>query len=136
MELIPTAPPVVIPLATQVAEGMIHDFNADLAERIHRHRAGFSKFWDNPLVTPDEILVGWGPRAVYMLMAASESLQHIGRLAGIIGKTLDDFIAMEHYEPRRQFIPAQDGTVTLAPPADGFDAWGNPIPTSPDPLPE
>ena len=34
--------------------------------------------------------------------------------------------------PRREFVPHEGGTVTLAPPADGYDAWGNLIPV-PDP---
>jgi hypothetical protein len=137
MQLIPTTTPEPPPIAELIAERMVHDFNADLAERIYRHRKGFSNFWDNQ-ITPDEILAAWGQRAGYMLMAASENAAHIARLAGIIGKTINDFIEPEFYEPRRAFIPAKDGTVTLAPPADGYDAWGRLIPPpmpEPEPLP-
>lgn len=127
MQLIPTIATTPPPLAEQIAERMVHDFNADLAERVHRHEIGYTNFWDSP-VTPDDILTAWGNRAGFMLAAASENLNHIGCLAAIIGVTVDDFIAPEHYEPRRAFIPAQDGTVTLAAPADGCDAWGREIP--------
>jgi hypothetical protein len=127
MQLIPATATTPPPPAVQIAEGMVHDFNAQLAERVHKHREGYRKFWDSP-VTPDDILAAWGARATTMLQAASENLNHIGRLAAIIDKTVDDFLSPEHYQPRRAFIPALDGTVTLAPPADSYDAWGRLIP--------
>ena len=112
------------PEAELVARRMTAAFNSSLERRVKDHKKGFSDFWDNPKVTPDEILEEWGNTATTMLAAASESLQHIGRLAAIIGKTVDDFIPARYYEPRRQFIPALGGTATLAPPAFGHDAWG------------
>jgi hypothetical protein len=133
---IPSDPPPTIPPAKQIAERMVHSFNAQLAERIHSHREGFRAFWDSP-VPPDDILVEWGQRAGYMLAAAGENAEHIARLAAIIGGTIDDFILPEFYAPRRAFIPAQDGTVTLAAPAEGYDAWGRLIPEpEPEPQPE
>jgi hypothetical protein len=137
MQLIPTTTPEPPPIAEQIAERMVHDFNAHLAERVHIHKRSFETFWDNQ-IPPDDILTAWGHRAGFMLMAASENAAHIARLAGIIGKTIDDFIEPEFYEPRRAFIPAKDGTVKLAPPADGYDAWGRLIPPpmpEPQPLP-
>jgi hypothetical protein len=63
-----------------------------------------------------------------MLATASENLTGFARLATLAGKTLNDVIAPTDYMPRRQFlVDAETGAVTLAPPADGFDAWGRPI---------
>ena len=121
------------PKAEVVAERMMHRFNVAPDERIAAHVAGFKQFWDDPEATPDDILAAWGTQATAMLAAASESLQHIGRLAAIVGKTVNDFIPAKYCEPRRQFIPAADGTATLAPPAFGHDSWGRFIPVPEDP---
>lgn len=114
------------------ADAMIFDFNSDMARRVESHKRGFRKFWDSK-VTPDDILLEWGSNAPVMLAAASESLQHIGRLAAIIGLTIDDFIPSHLYEPRRQFIISPEGVVTLEDPAFGHDAWGRFIPVPEDP---
>jgi hypothetical protein len=53
-------------------------------------------------------------------------------LAEIAGGELTDLISLEYVIPRREFIPAEDGTATLAPPDEGFDAWGRPIPEEPE----
>jgi hypothetical protein len=69
-----------------------------------------------------------------MLGSASESVEHIARLAAMVKKQLTDFLPADQWMPRREFVPASDGTVTLAPPAAGFDAWGRELP--PPPVPE
>lgn len=125
MQLIPitlTTPP---PAAEVIANQLLHRVNASLAERVHEHVTGYRAFWDSP-ETPDSILAALGDKAVMMLATASENVSHIGRLAALAGKSLHDFLPPEHYLPRRAFIPAADGTATLAPPADGHDAWGKP----------
>lgn len=121
------------PKAEVIAERMMHRFNVLLNEKVAAHVSGFKQFWDDPEATPDDILAGWGNQATTMLAAASESLEHIGRLAAIVRRSVDDFIPAKFYEPRRQFIPAADGTATLAPPAFGHDAWGKFIPVPEDP---
>jgi hypothetical protein len=121
------------PKAEVVAERMMHRFNVLLDEKVAAHVKKFKQFWDDPDVIPDDILAAWGNQSTTMLAAASESLQHIGRLAAIVGKSVDDFIPARYYEPRRQFILAMDGTATLAPPAFGHDAWGRFIPVPEDP---
>ncbi len=120
-----------MPDAERIARHMLHRVNASLAERVHEHQAGFRAFWDSS-VTPDDILAAMGGNAALMLATAGENVGHIGRLADIVGKTVEDFLPAEHWMPRRQFILANDGTATLAPPADGFDAWGREIPEEED----
>lgn len=121
-----------IPAAQRHADRMTVSFKADLDHRVDTHIKGFKAFWDSS-ISPDDILAAWGTNATSMLAAASESLQHIGRLAAIVGKSVDDFIPAKFYEPRRQFIPAMDGTATLAPSSFGHDAWGKFIPVPEDP---
>lgn len=127
---LPLAP--VKPPAQLIAEHMLHKLNSTLAERVNDHRVFFRKFWESP-ETPDEILGSMGAYAPVLLAAAGENLEHISRLVGIVGKTLHDFLALEEYAPRRAFVIA-DGSITLAPPAEGYDAWGWEIPTPPEPI--
>lgn len=129
---LPLAP--VKPPAQQIAEHMLHKLNVTLAERVNDHKVFFRKFWDSP-ETPDEILTEMGAYAPVLLAAAGENLEHIARLAGIVGKTLHDFLTAEEYAPRRAFVIGADG-ITLAPAAEGYDAWGRLIPVIPEPEPE
>lgn len=126
---LPLAP--VKPPAQLIAEHMLHKLNATLAERVNDHKVFFRKFWDSP-ETPDDLLIAMGAYAPVLLAAASENLEHITRLAGIVGKTLHDFLTAEEYSPQRAFIIGENG-ITLAPPAEGYDAWGRLIPP---PMPE
>lgn len=123
--LIPTIEPTA---AQHLAASLVSGVNEQLNARVGAHRRFFTDFWDSSTATPDEILVALGPCAGLVLGAASESVMHIGNLAALVNKQVSDFLPAEEYEPRREFIPQPDGTVTLAPPTEGFDAWGKPIP--------
>jgi hypothetical protein len=127
MKLIELPEEQIPPAAEVIAKLMLHRVNASLAERVHEHISGFNTFW-NSAEPPDAILTAMGNKAGLMLATASENIAHIGRLAALIGKTVEDFITSDSYTPRRAFIIAEDGTATLAPPAEGFDAWGREIP--------
>lgn len=113
------------PVVEKLAEHMLHTLNATLAERVHDHKKFYAKFW-RASETPDALLVATGANAGILLAAAQENLEHISRLAAIVGHTLHDYILAEEYEPKRAFI-VTNGVVTLAEPAEGFDAWGNAI---------
>jgi hypothetical protein len=92
-----------------------------------------------PSNNDNQDIVSMGSNAALTLAAAGENVEHIGRLAAIIGKEVTDFLPAEYWQARRSFQPQQDGTVTLAAPADGFDAWGRempPVEPEPDPEPE
>jgi hypothetical protein len=122
--ILPT--PEARPQADIEAGLMLHTLNATLAQRVHDHKDFYRKFWYST-VSPDDLLVAMGEYALVLLGAAQENLEHISRLAGIVGKTLHDFILPEDYEPKRAFV-VTDGVVTLAPPAEGYDVWGNLVP--------
>lgn len=115
------------PAAKIAAETFLTRLNTELSNRARFHIASFKEFWDNSLATPDEILEAMGSRAALWLACAAESVDHINRLAALVGKNVADFIPAEQFTPRRAFVPSDGGKVTLAPPAEGFDAHGLPI---------
>jgi hypothetical protein len=128
MNLFELPQPPEAPRPERVAERLLARLNAEIGRRSEQHASDFHAFWDDPICTPDEILAAMGDAAPIMLATASENLEGFTRLAALVGKTLNDVIAPADYMPRRQFIvDEQTGAVTLAPPADGFDAWGRPI---------
>ena len=133
MKLINLPHPPAKPLAEQIAESEMIRLNDLIENRINEHRAAFVRFWDGS-VPPDDIIAGMGPAALIYLQAAAESAGHIARLAGIVGKSLDDALPPAFYQPRRQFIIDAAGGVTLSPPAEGYDAWGRPVPLTSDGL--
>lgn len=127
MNLIPITEPPQTPAAQAAATSLLAHVNAELARRVDYHAARYADFWESP-IRPDDILAAMGPLAQVMLAAAAENVEHIGRLAAIVGKQVTDFLPAEQWQPRRAFQPQTDGTVTLAPPADGYDDWGRLIP--------
>jgi hypothetical protein len=123
----PTSPPEV-PEAQRVAQDLLAGLDPERARLIEHHAREFAKVWKNPRVTPDEILAAMGTNAILLLQGAQCSVANLAAIAAIQGKAITDIIPLADFYPPREFIPLPDGTVTLAPPADGFDAWGNPLP--------
>jgi hypothetical protein len=132
MNLIPIPPPISIPSAKKAAESLLEHINAELRRRVEYHSARYAEFWDSSDL-PDDILAEMGTNARTFYAAAGENIESIGRIAALVGLSVNDFIQPEHYAPRREVIIAEDGSATLAPPDEGFDAWGRPIP---EPEPE
>ena len=114
------------PLEKMIAEHLLFTLNAEFARRIEHHATEFHRFWDSQ-ATPDSILAEMGTSAALFLAASVINLQFIEALAQLGGKTLDDAIPAADRVPRREIILLPDGSATLAAPAPGFDAWGNPI---------
>jgi hypothetical protein len=127
---LPSGPPK--PASAIIAETILIGINEELSRRIENHSREFHRFWDSA-ATPDDILAAMGPYAKLMLAASRANLENIHKLAQMVGKTLHDAISPEHWYPRRAFIEGEDGSVTLALPDEGFDAWGRPLPP---PIPE
>lgn len=122
------------PIADRIAKSELAHINSELSRRVQFHETHFDTFWGSEC-TPDQILASMGTKAAFWLDCAGENVAHVARLAARAGKELTDFLPLGKWQPRRAFVVAEDGTVTLAPPADGFDAWGNPIPEPPNPEP-
>jgi len=128
MNLIPYTPAAPPPVEDQVAEAMLRNVNEELPRRVGVHREGYRLFWESPC-TPDAVLASMGDKAQAVLACAGENVDHISRLAAIVGKPLSDFLPAEFWVPRRAFIAGPNGTMTLAAPADGCDAWGRALVT-------
>lgn len=114
MNLIPINEIPPRPAAEVIAENLLHKVNTALAQRVYEHQESYVQFWDNS-ESADSILAAMGTNAALFLMSASENIDHIGRLAALVGKNVDDFISPEMYMPRREFIIAADGSATIKP---------------------
>jgi hypothetical protein len=132
MKIIPIPQPPPPTPAKSAALSILAHVNAAAGQAVGRQVELYGKFWDNQQAPPDEILAEMGPLAVHMLSAAEESKRHLTSFATIAGLELADIISLDYIIPRREFIISDDGTVTLAPPAEGFDAWGRPLPVEPE----
>ena len=114
MQLVTIAIPQ--PTAAQViANCLVERLNYELESRARAHVQSYDEFWSHPSATPDEILASIGSNAATWLACASESVEHIGRLAAIVGKSVTDFIPADKFMPKRAFIFGEGGTVTITP---------------------
>lgn len=131
MNLIPksTTPPT---LAEGIVDKMIDDLLGQLKDRCNVHIRNFVSLWDESL-TPDAILANMAERAQKIIGCAGENKDHIERVSIILGVDLEELLPAKYWQPRRAFIPGPNGTMTLAPPADGYDAWGRLVPV-PEPI--
>ena len=135
MNIIPLPQPPAPTPAERGALSILAHVNSAAAQAVERQKLLYGMFWDNP-ATPDELLEQMGDNAPRMLAAAGESVRHLSSLAEIAGVQLPELIDIAFVLPRREFV-VTDSVVTLAPPADGFDAWGKAIPVpEPEPQPE
>jgi hypothetical protein len=138
--LLEITPPAEEPIARVTAKRIISRLLADFHHRAKTHVELYQEFWDSS-ATPDEILTeinaileADGHPKNFFKATATESAMHLSNMATAVGKVVTDFIPASYLVPRRQLLEAEDGTVYLAPPAEGFDAWGKPITTNPEPL--
>lgn len=90
------------------------------------HREGFRRVWNDPVLTPDEVVAQMGPRGTGIMGTAWGLVQLLLQID-------PNIMSPDQYLPRRGLIFHDDGSVTLAPPPDGYDAWGRPIVKSEDP---
>lgn len=85
----------------------------EMSRRVMVHVKLFNDFWNNPYVTPSEMLSALGPRGVDFFKAAAENIQQIAALSSRFGKSLSDFISPEAYTPPAELEFHEDGTVTI-----------------------
>lgn len=127
MQIISLPEPFEIPEVRKIALNGLSFINSSLSRRVEEHKMCFDAFWKNYDHTPDSILAEMGSSAIVWLALAGESVEHIGRSAAIINKTVNDFIDPSMYVPPRAFIINPDLSVTLESSLAGFDEWGRPI---------
>jgi len=118
--------------AATVAAFMIKSAKEQLQIRVAVQPILYDAFWNDTQATPDEILQALGSNGTRFVAIAGENVEHIATLAAIFGKSLSDFIPNESWQPRRAFIFNEDGSASLSPPAEGFNAWGLPIAADPE----
>ena len=90
-------------------------------EMLGVHRRCFRRVWESAQ-TPDEVLAGFGRRGTGFLSMSWQVVQ-------MLLTVKPDSLTESQYMPRRVIIYNEDGSVTLEPPPEGYDAWGRPIQT-------
>ncbi len=128
VELLAVPKPPARTAGDDIADEMARDINGELTRRVEAHKRLWQVLWHNPSATPDEICAGLGTRAAALFRASALNLKQLGEIAALAGKTLADLGLADYATPPRQPTLHDDGTVTLAPPAPGHDAWGKPLP--------
>lgn len=106
--------------AEKVVDEILNGIEISTRQLVKTHREGFRRVWEDQL-TPDEVVAQMGTRAVGIMSSSWALVQLL--------LTIDPNIMQPaQFMPRRGLTMNQDGTVTLAPPPDGYDAWGRPLP--------
>lgn len=108
--------PKVEPTAAELAaQSVVEAVNAEILHRVKIHEICWSTIWTNerPGATPAAVLAALGTRAALIFAFASENIDHIERVAALVGKTRADFIKDEDCVPPAAFTMHQDGRVTL-----------------------
>jgi len=124
MHLIPTTPPPAREAQDDIADEFCTQINAEFGRRIEEHKRLWAVLWLNPSATPAQIVAALGPRAAGIFAASRANVQHLAACAALAGGDLASIGLADFVQPPLEVTIHPDGTVTLAPPADGFDAWG------------
>ncbi len=103
------------PAAQRIARQVAQELNSEFDRRIYIHKTLFNQVWNNKEATPDAILAALGNQAVRLFQLSAENIDHIDRLATILGKDVADFIPAAQRVPPRAVTMNANGTVTLAP---------------------
>ncbi len=113
-QLIETAKPE--PTAAELAaQSVVDAVNAEIVHRVKVHETCWQTIWENQRegATPAAVLAALGTRAALIFAFASENIDHIDRIAKLVGKTRADFIGDADCIPPLAFTVHQDGRVTL-----------------------
>ena len=96
------------------ADNITATLNAQLKSRVVAHVKLHDYFWNNDTATPAEILTALGDKAALFLACAAENLEHLTKLAGLVGKQLSDFLPDSNWQPKAPLTVHADGTVTIS----------------------
>lgn len=113
-QLIETSKPA--PTAAELAaQSVVEAMNAEILHRVKIHEICWNTIWKNerPGATPAAVLAALGTKAGLIFAFASENIDHIDRIAKLVGKTRADFIKDEDCVPPAAFTVHADGRVTL-----------------------
>lgn len=113
--LIPPPPEPEITQAKRVADAIIAESNRQFPQRLAVFKSLWEQLWENPTVTPAEVLAEWGTDAKLMFQVAGAERQWITTVAGALGKTAAEVLGDTKYLSPALPInpPHDDGTVTL-----------------------
>ena len=79
------------------------------------HRDGFASVWRSGTHTAAEFFAEAGPQGALFMQIAGTNVAHIAAIAGMIGKTLHDYLQPGDYVPPQPYTIHGDGTITINP---------------------
>jgi|GEM_PF-3348497 len=103
--------------AELAAQSVVDAVNGEITRRVNIHKVCWETIWTNerPGATPAAVLAALEKKAGLIFEFASENIDHIDRIARMVGKTRADFITDEDCVPPMAFTVHADGTVTINP---------------------
>jgi hypothetical protein len=84
------------PYAELVAQGLIDVINFEINRRVAVQIDSWKMLWENPNVTPPEVLAALGSNATIVFAVATENCYHIGRAAEAVGKNVSDYLPAKY----------------------------------------
>jgi hypothetical protein len=101
--------------AELAAQSVVDAVNAEIVHRVAIHQICWQTIWRNARdgATPAAVLAALGPRAGLIFGFANENIEHIDRIAKMVGKARADFISDADCTPPMAFTIHSDGAVTL-----------------------
>ena len=109
----PPPPPEETPAERAVRESF-SETAEEKERRIAFHQRTFQRVWgENNGYTPAQFFAAAGPQGVRFMQIGGASKDHLAALAAIEGKTLDDYLSPEEYDPPLPYTAHPDGTITI-----------------------
>ena len=96
-----------------VSDALLVSINSELQRRVNVHIGNFNLFWYSKQATPQQICDEMGSNAALFFAIAQENVEHIGTVAAMVGKTVNDFLTPQQYVPPKTVTINPDGTATI-----------------------
>ena len=84
------------PVAESIAAGLLRAVEAEALRRAGEHIDGHKAFWESSEATPQEIADAMNGSAVLFLKIARANVEHLGAVAAIIGKPLENLLPVQY----------------------------------------
>ena len=111
--IFPDPRPAATP-AQQAAAELLATVDSELSRRALEHEDGWRAFWEpDGGVTTQQIADAMGTNGGLWLQLSRANLEHIATYAGMVGRTLDDYLPTECQSSLHPVAVNPDGSLTI-----------------------